>query len=334
MRKSQNFIAYHKKPLKKTHEKANNSTTLNFSLSVFFIRHAQVFLSSLGRLWRQPGSSLMTASVIGITLAFPTGLFIFFTTIQTLTSQWNSSAQITLYLKHDIKHSQALLLTEKIKKTRHLTDIINISSQQALDEFKTSSEFGKALNIIENNPLPETIIIHLNSEQSVNKIENLQHQLEKDPMVDIVDLDLQWIKKLHAFMNIAKRTIVIISFVLTLAVIIIIGNTIRLDIHNRHAEIKITKLIGATNTFIRRPFLYTGFWYGFFGGLITLLILWISDFTLSTPIDNLAKLYHLSLKTDQINSSLALNILIISSTLGLVGAWISVNKHLSKIEPN
>jgi cell division transport system permease protein len=163
--------------------------------------------------------------------------------------------------------------------------------------------------------------------------EALVAELRNMPEVDIAQLDLEWVRRFQALTEVAARGILLLASLLALAVLLIIGNTIRLEIQSRKDEIEITKLIGGTNAFIRRPFLYTGFWYGLFGGLLAWLLVSINLWLLTEPVRKLAGLYHSDFSLTSIDM-LSLFLLIASSSmLGLLGSWIAVAKHLHAIEP-
>ena len=193
--------------------------------------------------------------------------------------------------------------------------------------------FGKILDHLESNPLPHAIIVQPPAGTDTLTIKTLLSKLESLPQVDIAKLDTEWLEKLFTIIEIAKRTVIIISLLFSFAVLLIIGNTIRLDIQSRYQEIIVTKLIGATNAFIRRPFLYSGVWYGLFGGLLSWLIVELSLIALSGPISTLNLLYQS--QYNLITFSFIDFIIIISAStlLGLAGSWLAVARHLNDIEP-
>ena len=146
--------------------------------------------------------------------------------------------------------------------------------------------------------------------------------------------DIQTIvQRLHAITETARRGVLVLGALLALAVLLILGNTIRLEIQNRSSEIEIIKLVGATNAFIRRPFLYCGLWYGLFGGLIAWLLVSLSLWSLQGPIVRLAGLYHSDFALSVIHLQTLVVLLGVGALLGLAGSWISVGRHLQAIEP-
>jgi len=300
----------------------------------YLIRHIQVFFYSLGQLSRTPVSTLMTCMVIGIALALPTGLHVLLKNAQQLSGGWESTAQISVFLKKNIQSSQAKKLKSDIQAWPDVISIHYISREQALKEFQTLSGFGDALKALDANPLPSVLIVKpklsKNSEQATQRLLN---KLRNLPQTDKAQLDMQWVKRLYAIMNIVERGVQILGFLLALAVLLVVGNTIRLAIQNRRKEIVVMKLIGGTDAFIRRPFLYTGFWYGLFGGLIAWILVSFTMLTISSPIEKLTTLYQNPFELDNV-SFLTTSILLLSSILlGLAGSWFAVGRHLREIEP-
>ncbi len=307
----------------------------NLRADIWLLRHLQVALASLGRLTRNPLSTLMTSAVIGIALALPTGLYLLLNNVQTLSGSWDGAATISLFMTQKSTEQQARQLSAKLSVDESIQSIQLINRHQALAEFKRLSGFSSALDALDQNPLPQVLIIEPTAAHSGPELaEALLSQLKALPLVESAQLDLKWVKRFHAITEIAQRAVLVLASLLGIAVLLIIGNTIRLEILNRHAEIEITKLIGGTNAFIRRPFLYNGLWYGVFGGIISWLMITISLLLLDTPIEQLAGLYSSQFSLTGLNMGSLLLLLLVSGLLGLCGSWIAVSRHLSQIEPS
>ncbi|MEW8292752.1 MAG: permease-like cell division protein FtsX [Candidatus Thiodiazotropha endolucinida] len=301
---------------------------------IWLQRHAQVALASLGRLVNNHLASLMTCAVIGIALAMPVGLHVLLGNLQHVSGAWDSGASISLFLKQSVSDKQAASLADKLRWHQRIETVELITREAALDEFQQLSGYADALEALDSNPLPAVLIVQPKVEfTTAETAQLLVRELKLLPDADIVQLDLQWVRRLQALTVIAQRAVVVLAALLGMAVLLIVGNTIRLEIQNRHAEIEITKLIGATNAFIRRPFLYTGFWYGLFGGIIAWLLIAIAITLLSGPIANLANLYESSFNLASFDIATIASLLLGSSLLGLAGAWLAVGRHLSAIEP-
>ncbi len=305
------------------------------ALRVYLLRHLQVFFYSLGVLSRGPFATLMTAAVIGIALALPSGLNVVLQNAQQLSGGWDGAAQISLFLKRTVPEDEANRLARKIQNLPEVASVNYISRREALQEFQRLSGFGDALEALKDNPLPSVLVIHPTPTASTPAAtEKLLQRLKGYPPVDIAQLDMQWVKRLYVIMELVRRGVVVLAALLALAVLLVVGNTIRLAIQNRRDEIVVMKLIGGTDAFIRRPFLYTGFWYGLFGGIIAWLMVVLSISLLRTPVSNLASLYQSAFDLSSLDLSSVFMLLSGSASLGLMGSWLAVSRHLSAIQPS
>lgn len=314
---------------------AADASQPNSRFTAYLLNHAQVFFSSLGKLYRAPMSNLMTVAVIGIALAFPMGLYVLLQNLQVVSGGWNGATQISLFTKMNVKDERAAELGQELRLLPEIESLHVLTREEAMSEFQALSGFGEALEVLEKNPLPAVLIIRPNAaNSSPAQVALLVEKLRSLPEIDIAQLDMQWVERLYTMMEIGERGIIIIAALLALAVLLTVGNTIRLDIQGRRDEIVIVKLIGATNAFIRRPFLYTGFWYGCLGGLISWLMIEISLTLLSGPVQRLAGLYGSDFSLSTMNLFAGLSLLATSILLGLAGSWIAVGRHLNEIEPS
>ncbi|MFK5984419.1 MAG: permease-like cell division protein FtsX [Pseudomonadota bacterium] len=302
----------------------------------FFIRHFQAFFFTLGQLSKTPLSTLMTSASLGIALALPAGLNELVISVQELGGNFEQINKVSIFLNKQVSEPQAIQLQQQLLAMDEINSVEHISPQLALIEFKNNSGFGDALKSLQNNPLPHVLIIEPSLAVSTTKqIEILLSKLSKIPEVDLAQLDVKWLKRLFSLIEIGKTAILIVSFLLALAVLLIIVNTIRLAIENRRSEIIITKLIGGTNSFIRRPFLYLGFWYGFLGSLVAIFFVDLSLLIIQHPIKQLSELYQSELFTLSIMSiSHNLQLIVVGVLLGLLGAWFAVSRQLRHIEPS
>jgi len=304
-------------------------------LSSYFSNHLRVSLASLGRLYAQPIATLMTAAVIAIALALPMGLYIALDNVGQLSSGWDGSTQISLFLHTKVEKREAVKLKQRLQKHQSIKKIELIDKEQGLNQFKEISGFGDALKHLKRNPLPIVLVVHpqLLANQP-DETTRLVKELGKNKLVELAQLDVQWVKRLYTFLEIANRSIWGISCMLAIAVLLIIGNTIRLDIQNRREEIEVSKLIGASDAFIRRPFLYTGIWYGLTGGVLAWIITQISLILMESPIHRLALLYHSDFRLSGLGIGDTLLLVLFSCSLGVIGSWIAVSRHLKDIEPS
>lgn len=302
---------------------------------IWLTRHLQVALSSLGRLVRAPFASLMTMAVIGIALALPSCLLLVLGNVQTLSSSWDGAATISLYMKQPVTDDETAELAKNLRLYDEVSEVSVIVRHQALEEFRQLSGFSEVLNTLEDNPLPAVLVVKPDESHS----DPQQAQLLADKLgsmggVEFAQLDLQWVTRFQAIAKIADRVVWVVASLLGLAVILVIVNTIRLEIQSRHAEIEISKLIGATDSFIRRPFLYSGAWYGLFGGLISWLLVTLSLWMLDAPVAHLAGLYQSEFRLSGMDISTFCVLLSCGTLLGLAGSWVAVGRHLNSIEPD
>jgi cell division transport system permease protein len=308
--------------------------TVKQNVTNYLLRHVQVMLFSLGRLWRQPLASLMTVVVIGIALALPAGLYVLLKNIEQVSSQWDDAAQISLFLKQDKTDVQAQILVNKLTTWPEISAVNFQSASQSLEEFRQLSGLGNLLDTLPSNPLPAVVIVHANSDNlRADAMNRLLSLLDALPEVEQTQLDMEWLQRLRSINDIGQRGISILGLLLSLSVLLVIGNTIRLAILNQESEIRVIKLVGGTNTFIRRPFLYTGFWYGLLGGTFAWLTLLSTMSLINGPINQLARQYESQFTLAWLSGSMMLILLSTGMLLGVMGAWLAVGRHLSAIEP-
>ena len=300
----------------------------------YFGHHIKSLIFSLGKIYNAPATTLMTVAVIGITLSLPAGFYLFLKNVDTLSGDLKSSTQLTLYLDLKISEKQARRFLESVKTSSNVQSADLITSTEALKYFRDSSGFGNSIDTLSSNPLPHTIVVEPVDDLEPYVIKELLTTFSSMPEVGLAKLDTEWLERLFAILEIAKRGVAIITLLFSCAVLLIIGNTIRLDIQNRYQEIIVTKLIGATNAFIRRPFLYGGVWYGLFGGIFCWLIVELGYLAISGPLGQLNLTYQASFSV--VTFSFTDFIILVSSStlLGLAGSWVAVAKHLNQIEPS
>jgi len=301
----------------------------------YFLRHAQVFFYSLGQLTRTPVATFLTVAVIGITLALPAGLYVAIENVQRLASGWEDNGQISLFLKQDVPGAAIEKLADKIRRLPAVSWVDYVSREAALTEFKRLSGFGEALNALDRNPLPAVLVVHPAATHAhPDKLQALLKDLRRFNEVDIAQIDLDWVRRLHAMLELARQGVLILAAGLAVAVLLIIGNTIRLAVLNRRDEIEITKLIGGTNAFIRRPFLYTGTLQGLLGALLAWLLVGLGLLLLADPIDNLAGLYGSRFEAENLGILATLALIGSGGLLGWLGSRLAVGRHLRAIEPH
>ena len=299
------------------------------------VRHLQQAIGSLGDLWRTPFTSFMTIFVLGISLALPATLHLFVKNAQQISEQWDSASQITLFLKLSVNDKAGKNFVKRISLYPEISDVHYISAKQALKEFKILSGFGQALEYLDKNPLPATVLVTPTQRSSqVHAASDLLEKLKQEREVDQGKLDLEWLTRLEAMAKLIQDIVAGVALLLCLSVVLIVGNTIRLAILNQKDAIAVMKLVGATESFIQRPFLYCGMWYGIFGGILSCIAVALLGQFLVSAIDNLTELYGSSFVMTGLSFDEAIMLIGFAVILGLVGSYISVWQHIKTIEPN
>lgn len=321
------------KPLPRMHGRRQH-TPLGARLRTYFARHAQSFMGGLGRMFKQPLSSAMTIAVIGIALALPAGLHVLVLNGRALSGNWESAVDLSVYLKVEIPLAKAQALADEIRRREDVEEVEVIPADAALAEFKQQSGFGSALDALEENPLPSALIVRpAAGHDGAEAIEGLAAALSELDEIDLVQLDTQWIKRFHAILDAIRRGVALAAAILAAGVMIIVGNTIRLDIQNRREEIEVTKLIGGSDGFIRRPFLYSGFWYGLAGGIFAVLLVHLALLVMADPIQRIAGLYGSQFRLVSPPLGALAGLVGGGAALGWLGSWIAASRHMRRIEP-
>ena len=304
------------------------------SPGIWLHRHASVARDSLERMGHNRLSSIMTAAVIGIALAMPSTLYLLLDNLDRLSGSWDSQASLSIFLKDTVTPETATRLLKTVQGWPEIGSAELITPAQALDEFSQHSGFADVLETLERNPLPTVLVIQPVAAHALPETAGaLRDKFSKLPETEFAQLDLQWVQRLTAMLDIARRGVLVISSLLALAVLLVIGNTIRLEIQNRHDEIVVTKLIGATNAFVRRPFLYSGIWYGALGAVFAWLLVEGGFLFLSAPVAKLAGLYQSGFSLQTLPFQLLYLLLGAGILLGLLGSWLAVGRHLNDIQP-
>lgn len=303
------------------------------AVGVYLQRHAQTALASLGRLWRTPVATLLTVTVLAIALALPAGLWVLLENARSVAGGWDAGTRISLYLRLDAPTEAAPRLADRLRADPDVARVQVIGRETALAEFRRHSGFGPALEALDDNPLPDVVVVEPATRLGAAEVAGLVRRLAGMPQVDLAQHDEAWLQRLHAMLDLARRGVSALAGLLAVAVLLIVGNTIRLDIYNRRDEIEVSKLVGATDAFIRRPFLYGGAWYGLAGGVLAWVIVAAALWLLDGPARHLATLYGSGFALRGLDLEAIGTLLGAGIALGLGGSWIAVARHLREIEP-
>jgi cell division transport system permease protein len=304
------------------------------SLGVSGGRHLQAFLGSLGRLARAPFATFLTLLVIALALSLPAALKLFVSNAQAATGNFASAVDLSVYLKPDIPLAKAQQLSQAAQQRPDVAAVTLIPADKGLEDFRTYSGFGDALAALKENPLPHVLHVRPKAQaSSAAALEALRNYFTAWPEVDLVQVDSEWVMRFNAILEVLRRVLVIAVVLFGIGVLAVIGNTIRLEIQGRRAEIEVTKLVGGSNAFVRRPFLYTGMLYGLGGALLAWGILALIVLLLRDSVATLARLYGSRYVLEGLALADVGTLLGAGVLLGWFGAWISAARHLQRIEP-
>ncbi len=297
-------------------------------------RHLQALLGSLGRLARSPLATLLTVFVIALALALPAALKVFVSNSQLATGNFASAVDVSVYLKTDVPLAKAQQLAQAARQRADVAEVTLIPADKGLEDFRTYSGFGDALAALKENPLPHVLHVRPKAQDdSAASLESLRRYFGAWPEVDVVQVDAEWVNRFNAMLEVLRRALLIAAVLLGIGVLAVIGNTIRLEIQGRRAEIEVTKLVGGSNAYVRRPFLYTGVLYGVAGALAAWGIVTLAVFVLSDSVAKLAHLYGSRFNLQGLALPDVGVLLGAGVVLGWLGAWISAARHLKSIEP-
>jgi cell division transport system permease protein len=304
------------------------------NVQAYFARHAQTLVGSLGRMVHQPFATLMTMGVVAVALALPLFLNLFLTNVRSATGNWNDAFDLSVYIDKKASAVRTASLAKQLRQRGDVAAVRVITADQALQEFRNDSGFGKALDALSDNPLPDTLIVTPTpAAGNPQGTAALKGAIAALPDVQSVQVDTEWVKRLHAMLAILRRVVLLTGGLLGAGVVLIVGNTIRLDILNRRAEIEVMKLVGASDGFARRPFLYSGIWYGLGGGLMALILVALAAVILAKPVESLAKLYGSQFRLQGLGFTTGVLVLCLAACLAWFGSWLAATRHIRGIEP-
>jgi cell division transport system permease protein len=310
------------------------SRTIGGAASTWFERHAQSLVGSLGRLARQPFATLLTIAVIGIALALPAALYLVVANMRAVTADLGDTVQLSVYLRMPTTEAQAKKTASAIQARVEVGRAELVSPDEGLAEFRALSGIGEALQALTENPLPWVVKVRpAPQHDSATDVEALAVELRELDEVELVEADTAWVRRLHAILDTLRQLVFLAGAVLAAGVLAIVGNTIRLEINGRRAEIEVTKLVGGSNAFVRRPFLYSGLWQGFGGGLLAVGLVVIGMAVIEPPVARLASAYGASFTLIGLSLREWLGLVGGGALLGLLGAWLVAAYHLQRIEP-
>ncbi len=303
-------------------------------ISHYLSLHRKNAREAIAELFHKPVASMLTIAVIGIALALPAALNLLVENGRSVADNFDGIRDFSVYMTPGTDITEAQKLAQNLRLRAAIKEVTVISADQALLQFEQSSGLSDALSALDENPLPHTLIVSPDESAEAAKLASLAQELESKPDVDQVRLDTDWVDRLNAILDLLTRSVTIATLLLLTAVIIIVGNTIRLDIQSRRDEIEVFKLLGASDRFVRRPFLYIGICYGAIGGLFGIVLLVISALILAEPVERLTGLYQSSFVLRGLDPASMAMILGGGVLSGWSGAWTAVSRHIARINPS
>lgn len=295
-------------------------------------QHLSLLRAATRRIFNPPLAGLLNIMVIGIALSLPAGMYVLLQNAQGLVQQLSGTPQISVFLSMDAKADDIEKLRKQLAQHPAVEHVEFVPRDQALQQLKQSTGLADVIGGLEKNPLPDAFVIHPKP-GNAQTLDKLRTEIGTFPKVEQAQLDSVWAYKLEALLKFATLAVLILASLLSLALIAITFNTIRLQILTQRDEIEVSKLIGASNGFIRRPFLYFGAMQGLLGGIAAYLIITASLALLNRPLNTLSQLYASQFTLHSLNLGDSLSLLLFSLYLGWLGAWLSVARHLAQVEP-
>jgi len=298
-------------------------------------RHSYSFFSSLGVLLHHRLGTLMTVMVLGIAMFLPLGLYVTLTNLEGMNLHQDEWSAVTVFFKPGSSREDVRQVAQDLESRLNPESVAIISPTQGMEDFREASGFGESLNILEENPLPWVMQVSPQSgstEQLEARVTELTAFLQSLDSVEVTQFDYKWLQRLSRMMELGRASAFVLIILFGLAVVVVVANTIRLDVASHAEEIEILALVGASNAFVRQPFLYTGLWYGLMGGLLALALLGLTMLYLGRPLGLLLETYGTVFSLRGLGGNNTLWVLLAGGFLGWLGAWISVQKYLLKLK--
>ncbi len=288
--------------------------------------------TTLARFGRAPIVTLLNVGVIGIALALPLGLYVALDNLRGVVRTLASDPQLSVFLALDAGQGDAGKIEARLKRHAAVREVRFVPRDQALKELKASTGLADVVDSLPSNPLPDAFVVQPR-DAAPEALERLRDEVSGWPKVTHVQLDAAWARRLEAGLKVARLAVWLLATLFAFALVAVTFNTIRLQILTRREEIEVSKLIGATDSFIRRPFLYFGALQGLAGGLAAWAIIWVSLQLLNNGLTDLSRLYATRIELRHLGWEDSTSLLLFSAGLGWFGAWLSVDQHLARIEP-
>ncbi|MGB1270799.1 MAG: permease-like cell division protein FtsX [Endozoicomonas sp.] len=312
---------------------AHRQTAEALTLRSLFDLHRQMFTEAYRRLAKTPVASLMNCLLIAVAFSLPALLYLLIDNLQQLGENWSGQSRISVYLNHEVDQNRVRSLLNEAEQLSGMKQAVYISPEQGLSEFQAKAGLGPVIGSLGFNPLPGVIQLTPDTTASYQQLERVAQRYEQMPEVSLVRLDRQWVLRLQAILGMIERVVITFGLLLAFTVVLVISNTIRLNIESRRGEIRVIKMVGGTGGFITLPFLYMGAWYGAAGALLAQLVVFLVLVTISGQVLELAGLYGSGWTLHGPGIALFAALFLSGVGLGVLGAAVSCYRHIQVLNP-
>jgi len=294
----------------------------------WLLHHRQAALQAFRRLAATPLNTVLGALVLGIALALPAGGEMLLANFQRLAQRVAATPQISVFMSLDAGRQEVAEVESRLRRHAQTREVRLVPREETLKRLKESEGLGEVIESLPRNPFPDAFVV-VSRAEAPEILEAMRAEFAQHPRVEHVQLDSAWVRKLDALLRLARLVVTLLAAVLGLALVAITFNTIRLQILTQRDEIEVSRLLGATDAFIRRPFFYFGALQGLAGGLVAWLAVLGATLLLSGPVGELAGLYGIDFSLHILPLADSVLLLGLAALLGLAGAWLSLRRHLS-----
>ncbi|HEX7324753.1 MAG TPA: permease-like cell division protein FtsX [Rhodanobacteraceae bacterium] len=293
-------------------------------------QHGWCLRHSLRRLARKPLGSLLTVLVMGLSWALPLAFYMLLTNVQHLAAAVSDSQSISVFLKQSVAAEEATTVAQDLRQRADVASVGVRTPQQGLDELAAAQGFGSVVKQLPANPLPFVLLLQPRAGTTRAAVGKLVMALQAMPQVELVQDNGQWRARLDALVALGRRVTILLALLLGAAAVLVIGNTVRLDIRGRADEIGVQQLLGASPAFVRRPYLYEGAWYGLGAGLVAVVVVLVLEAVLAAPVGNLVASYSGHLRFGGLSHGAFAIAWLIAIGLGWLGALVASSRHLAR----
>lgn len=283
-------------------------------------QHAWCLSASMQRLAARPLGTLLTVAVMGFALALPLSFWLLLTNVEHLGAALGETQAVSVFMKTGVDAQQAGAAAAKLRGRLDVASVTVKTPKQGLAELSTMQGFTKALGSLHYNPLPYVLLVQPRAEASAAQTRTLVAALKAMPEADLVQDDGAWRQRLDALVDVGRRMVGVLALLLAVAALLVVGNSVRMDIQGRVEEIEVLKLVGASRAFVRRPYLYAGAWYGAAAGVLAVLLVLLLEWALAGPVERLADVYAGRMAFGGLGATTLLAVPMVAAALGWLGA--------------